>query len=74
MRTTVILEPDVEKAVLKLRKDRNIGVSEAINELIRVGMLSIQEKTKFIQTTRPVGIKIDITSVPDALEIIETLR
>jgi len=37
VRTTVNLDDDVADAVIKLRRERGIGVSEAVNELARAG-------------------------------------
>ncbi len=38
MRTTVTLDPDVAAAVSHLRTERGIGVSAAINDLVRRGL------------------------------------
>ncbi|MGH9181117.1 MAG: ribbon-helix-helix protein, CopG family, partial [Acidimicrobiales bacterium] len=39
MRTTVEFDTDTARAVEELRRDRGVGVSEAVNELIRRGLL-----------------------------------
>ena len=38
MRTTIILERDVVQAVRQLRRRRGVGLSEAVNALIRQGL------------------------------------
>ncbi|MEA2130053.1 MAG: hypothetical protein QOJ85_2944, partial [Solirubrobacteraceae bacterium] len=38
MRTTLTLADDVAAAVEKLRRERSIGLSEAVNELVRAGL------------------------------------
>lgn len=39
MRTTVNLDDDVVVGVQKLRRERGLGLSEALNELARVGLV-----------------------------------
>jgi DNA-binding transcriptional LysR family regulator len=38
MRTTLSLDDDVAAAVQRLREERNLGLSEAVNELVRAGL------------------------------------
>lgn len=47
MRTTVSLADDVAAAVQRLRKERSIGLSEAVNELIRAGLTKRQVANRF---------------------------
>lgn len=39
MRTTVDLDEDTSRAVKQLREESGLGVSQAVNELIRRGLL-----------------------------------
>ena len=72
MRTTVNLEDDIVAAVQELRKERSLGLSEAVNELIRNGLSSRrQPRKRFKQRSYPIGLTIDITDVAGALEILE---
>lgn len=73
MRTTVTLDAEVAAAVEQLRRKEHIGVSEAINTLARRGLLveERQSRKPFRTPTYPLGIKIDISCVADALEQIE---
>ena len=71
MRTTVEFDADTAKAIERLRRERGLGVSEAVNELIRRGLLSKDDRKPFRQRTRPLGIRVDVTNVADALEILE---
>jgi ribbon-helix-helix CopG family protein len=71
MRTTVTLADDVAAAVERLRKERGLGLSEALNELARAGLSQRRRKTAFSQQAYPVGLKIDVTDVADALELLE---
>lgn len=55
MRTTVSLADDVAAAVQRLRKERSIGLSEAVNELIRAGLTKRQVANRFQQQTYDMG-------------------
>lgn len=70
MRTTVELDPDTAQAVAALRRDGR-GVSEAVNELIRRGVLAGPAESRFVPRTRALGVKIDVSNVADALDILE---
>ncbi len=72
MRTTVVLEDDVAAAVERLRREGSIGLSEAVNRLVRAGLVAAgREPRRFEQVAQPVGLKVDVTNVADALEALE---
>jgi metal-responsive CopG/Arc/MetJ family transcriptional regulator len=71
MRTTVTLDDDIVAAVRRLRRERGLGLSEAINELIRAGLRSRPKRRRFTQHTARLGLQIDVTDVAEALELIE---
>jgi metal-responsive CopG/Arc/MetJ family transcriptional regulator len=71
MRTTVTLDDDVAAAVERLRRDRSIGLSEAINELIRAGLTVKRPRKPFRQQSEHIGFKVDVTNVAEALELLE---
>lgn len=71
MRTTVEFDDDTAKAVEALRRERGIGVSQAVNELIRRGLLPRGDVRRFEQRTRRLGLKVDISNVAEALEVVE---
>jgi len=71
MRTTVTLDDDVAAAVERLRRDRSIGLSEAINELIRAGLTVKRPRKPFRQRTEHIGFKVDVTNVAETLELLE---
>jgi len=71
MRTTITLDQDVEAAVDRLRKERSLGLSEAVNELARAGLKAKRPPRKFRQQTHSMGIKIDVTNVAETLELLE---
>jgi hypothetical protein len=74
MRTTVEFDEDTAKAVVDLRRELGIGVSDAVNELIRRGLLRRPPARPFQQRTRRLGIKIDVSNVAVALEDLEGLE
>lgn len=71
MRTTVRLDPEVAAAAERLRKERHIGLGEAVNELARAGLPRGQRPKPFIQRKASVGLKIDVTDVAEALELLD---
>ena len=71
MRTTIEFDDDTSKAVARLRKESGMGVSEAVNHLVRRGLLAPAERPPFEQQTRPLGLRIDVTNVADAIDLLE---
>jgi hypothetical protein len=71
MSTTVTLADDAAAAIEKLRRERSIGTSEAINELVRAGLSAEHGKTLFRQKTHDLGRGIDFTNVADAIETLD---
>ncbi len=71
MRTTVELDPDTARAVQKLRTEQGRGASEAVNELIRRGLMAGDQHRPFVPRTARLGIRIDVSNIADALEILD---
>lgn len=72
MRTTINLHNDVAAEVERLRRDRGMGVSEAVNELARRGMRPQPPRGEpFEQRTSPMGARIDVANVAEALEALD---
>lgn len=70
MRTTIRLDPEVAAAADRLRRERNIGLGEAVNELARAGLARQGAPTHFRQRTTRVGLKIDVSDIADTLELL----
>lgn len=68
MRTTVNLDDDVAVAVERLRHERGLGMSEAVNQLARAGLRQKPKRTTFRQRTAPIGLQVDVRNVAEALE------
>ena len=71
MRTTVDLDDDTAAEVQRLRAEESRGLSEAVNELIRRGMLSLRQQEPFVPITHPLGLKIDVSNISDTLDLLE---
>ncbi|MGH8911542.1 MAG: ribbon-helix-helix protein, CopG family [Acidimicrobiia bacterium] len=71
MRTTVQFDEDTAKAVDALRGETGKGLSEAVNELIRRGVMAQDPPRTFRQRTRRLGLSIDVSNVADALDVID---
>jgi hypothetical protein len=71
MRTTVEFDDDAARAIEQLRREEGIGVSEAVNRLIRAGLLPRAEGGPFRQPVRPLGLTLDVSNVADALDVLE---
>lgn len=72
MRTTVVLDDDIAAAIERIRREASIGLSEAVNRLVRAGLVAeSRERQPFIQRTQSMGLRIDVGNVADALETLE---
>lgn len=71
VRTTVSLDSDVAAAVQALRSERGLGVSDAVNELIRAGLAVPRQRRRFVQRTAALGARLDVSDVADALETLD---
>jgi len=71
MRTTVELDADTAEAVRALRQEKGRGVSEAVNELIRRGVLAEPDRKPFVPRSQRLGLRIDVSNVADAIDLLE---
>lgn len=72
VRTTVTLDRDVASALERFQSDRAVGLSEAVNDLIRAGLIAPRQRKPFVQKTHDFGeFKVDIANIGDALEELE---
>jgi hypothetical protein len=68
MRTTVDLDQDTEMAIKTYRRAQGVGLSAAVNELIRQGLLVRESPGTFVQETHDLGLTIDVTDIAAAVE------
>jgi hypothetical protein len=74
MRTTIQLADDVAAAIDEFRRASRLSVSEAINQLIRRGLAAPSKRATFKQRTAPLGLRIAVDDVGEALEMLEGTR
>ncbi len=63
------LADDVLPGIGDLRRTRGVGVSEAVNELIRAGLARRSTPKPFRQRTHDMGVGADVTNVWQAIEV-----
>lgn len=74
MRTTVTLDDDVAVGVERLRRERGIGLSEALNEIVRAGLVRDARAAEPVRLeTRSMRLRIDVSNVAEALDAAEEL-
>lgn len=71
MRTTIRLDPEVAAAAERLRRERQIGLGEAVNELARAGLSREPKGAEFHQRTASVGLRVDVTNIAETLELLD---
>lgn len=72
VRTTVSLDPDVEAAVEQLRRQDRVGLSEAINVLVRRGMIESPPTRRHTLPSFDLGIRIDVSNIGEVLELMDS--
>lgn len=53
------------------RDGHGLGVSDAVNALIRRGLIRRPPPSVFRQETRQLGLKIDVSNVAETLELLQ---
>jgi len=73
MRTTLTLADDVAAALERLRRERSLGLSEAVNELVRAGLANQRDEGRpFRQRSHDLGEEgIDFSNVAEAVETLD---
>lgn len=71
MRTTLSLDDDVAAAVQQIRDKRHIGLSDAVNQLIRAGLTAPPRHVQFRQRTSNLGLRVDVSNVAEALDYLD---
>ena len=64
-------DQEVSQAIAALRRERGLGVSEAVNELIHRGLVVEPARPPFRQRTAALRLSVDVSSVADALEVLD---
>lgn len=71
MRTTVEFDAAARRAIEQLRRERGLGVSEAVNELVHRGLQPRRNDQPFRQRTAPLGLHLDVSNVAEAVDVLE---
>lgn len=72
MRTTIRLDDDVAAAAEQLRRERHVGLSEAVNTLARAGLRTQHPgRRAFRQRTSRLGLRVDVSNVAEALDLLD---
>lgn len=68
MRTTVNIDPDNERVIADLRKKEGLGMSEAVNKLLRRGAVSASSDYAFPDTSFNMGAKTSVAKTGELLD------
>lgn len=72
MRTTVTLDDDVATGVEQLRRERGLGLSEALNQIARAGLVGRARASEPVRLqTRSMRLRVDVSNVAEALDAAE---
>jgi len=81
VRTTITLDPDVERMLRSAMRERGISLKEALNEAVRAGLTTAKRKAsrRFVQKTYSLGAEEQFRwdkalAVAEAIEDEEILR
>ncbi|MCL2780501.1 MAG: CopG family transcriptional regulator [Actinomycetia bacterium] len=70
MRTTIDLDEDVRLAVERLRAERGLGLSEAVNTLARAG-LKPPARERYVHRGAKLGLRVDVANVGEVLDLLD---
>ncbi len=71
VRTTVTLDDDVAAAVDELRRAEGVGVSEAVNRLVRAGLVRPRDARPFRQRTADLVFTVDVRNTGEVLDLLD---
>lgn len=74
MRTTVTLADDVAAAVEQFKRSEGIGVSEAINRLVREGLAKPYTPSQYVHQSYDMGMKVDVTNIGEVIGLLDELN
>lgn len=66
-----MLDDDVAAAAEVLRRERGLGLSEAVNLLARTGLTHRDRPAPYRHRSVHLGLRIDVTNIGDVLELLD---
>jgi hypothetical protein len=72
VRTTIRLDEDVAAAAQHISREEHVSLGEAVNRLARAGLRPGRSRRhSFQQRTAALGLRVDVSNVADALEVLD---
>ena len=71
MRTTFTLDDDVAAEVERIRREEGIGISEAVNRLIRQGLAKPRNRSTYEHRSADLGTTVDVTDIGAVLDLLD---
>jgi hypothetical protein len=68
VRRTINIDDDVAAAIERLRRERGMWISQAVNLLGRAGLSRATARRRFRQRSAKIGLIDDVANIADTLE------
>lgn len=65
------LDPDVMAEIERVRREDGLGVSEAVNRLVRERMALRSDPAPYVHHAHDLGLKIDVSNIAEVLELLD---
>lgn len=67
----MVLDDDVVAAAEHLRRTDGIGLSEALNKLVRRGLARHDDVRPYLHRSARLGLKVDVSNIAEVLELLD---
>jgi len=57
--------------VERLRREEGLGISEAVNRLIRQGLASPRRRRRYEHRSADVGLRVDVSDIGSVLDLLD---
>jgi hypothetical protein len=72
VRTTISLDPDTEVIVQQVRERDGVGLSEAVNSLIRAASINRKPASPYVHKSVAMGARVDVANIGDVLDFLDS--